>query len=128
MVQQVTQGIKVSVETNFEGTFYKNYKKQYAFAYVITIENQSKDAVQLTSRYWFIQDALNESEIVEGEGVIGQKPVIQPGELHSYSSGCVLVSPFGSMQGHYHMVNLASTKKFQVHIPLFKLSAPFAMN
>tara|TARA_R110002124_G_scaffold87407_1_gene225188 strand:- start:230756 stop:231142 length:387 start_codon:yes stop_codon:yes gene_type:complete len=128
MVQQVTQGIKVSVNTGFEGTFYKNNKKQYAFSYTVTIENQSKDAVQLNSRYWRISDALNDLEIVAGEGVIGEKPIIQPGAQHSYSSGCLLFSPFGSMRGHYNMVNLSTTRRFKVGIPSFKLSEPSAMN
>ncbi len=128
MVQQVTQGIKVSVETTFEGTFYKDYKIQYAFGYTVTIENESKDVVQLRSRRWQISDALNSIEVVEGEGVIGKKPVIQPGEKYSYKSGCLLLSPFGSMKGHYNMVNFTSTKKFRVAIPSFKLSEPSAMN
>ena len=128
MVQQVTQGIKISVETNFEGTFYKNYKVNYAFGYKVTIENQSKDSVQLNSRHWRILDALNNIEIVDGEGVIGKKPVLKPGESHTYNSGCLLSSPFGAMQGHYNMVNFTTTKKFKVSIPTFKLSAIFAMN
>ena len=128
MVQQVTKGIKISVETNFEGTFYKNYKIHFAFGYRITIENQSKDIVQLNSRHWKILDALNNDEIVEGEGVIGKKPVIKPGESHTYNSGCLLASPFGAMSGHYNMVNLSDTKKIRVVIPSFKLSAPFALN
>ena len=128
MVQQVTSGIKISVETNFEGTFYKNYKIHFAFGYRVTIENQSKDSVQLTSRFWKIKDALNSTEIVEGEGVIGKKPVLRPGESHTYSSGCLLSSPFGSMNGYFNMVNFTSTKKFKVIIPSFKLSAPFAIN
>jgi ApaG protein len=128
MVQQVTQGIKVSVETNFEGTFYRDYKMRYAFSYTVTIENKGKDAVQLTSRHWEIRDALNSLEIVEGEGVIGEKPVIQPGQKHIYSSGCMLLSPFGAMKGYYNMVNFTSTRKFQVEIPSFKLSEPSAMN
>ena len=128
MVQQVTKGIKISVETTFEGTFYKNYKVHFAYGYKVTIENQSKDTVQLNSRHWKILDALNNEEIVEGEGVIGKKPVIKPGESHTYNSGCLLASPFGAMQGHYHMVNLADTKNFRVVIPSFKLSAPFALN
>ena len=128
MIQQVTQGIKISVKTEFDGTFYKNRKMQYAFAYNITIENQGKDVVQLTSRRWEIKDSLNNTEIVEGEGVIGQKPVLKPGERHSYTSGCLLFSPFGAMKGHYNMVNLATTRKFRVSIPLFNLSAPFSMN
>ena len=128
MIQQVTSGIKISVETNFEGTFYKNYKIHFAFGYRITIENQSKDSVQLNSRFWKIKDALNKTEIVQGEGVIGKKPVLKPGESHTYSSGCLLTSPFGSMSGHYNMVNFSSTKRFKVVIPSFKLSAPFALN
>lgn len=128
MVQQVTSGIKISVETNFEGTFYKNYKIHFAFGYRVTIENQSKDSVQLTSRFWKIKDALNSTEVVEGEGVVGKKPVLRPGESHTYSSGCLLSSPFGSMNGYYNMINFTSTKKFKVIIPSFKLSAPFAIN
>ena len=128
MVSQITRGIKISVVTNFEGTFYKNYKIQYAFGYTVTIENQSKDSVQLNARHWEILDALNNVETVSGEGVIGKKPVLQPGESHTYTSGCLLTSPFGAMQGHYSMVNFTTTKKFQVTIPTFKLSAPFAIN
>jgi len=128
MVQQVTRGIKISVETDFEGTFYKNYKIHFAFGYKVTIENQSKDSVQLNARKWTILDALNNEEIVAGEGVIGKKPVIKPGESHTYSSGCLLTSPFGAMQGHYSMINFTTTKKFNVTIPSFKLSAPFALN
>lgn len=128
MVQQVTRGIKISVETTFEGTFYKNYKMHFAFGYRITIENQSKDSVQLMARHWKIYDALNEIETVNGEGVIGKKPVIQPGERHTYSSGCLLTSPFGAMEGFYQMVNFTTTRKFRVSIPAFKLSATFALN
>ena len=128
MVQQVTSGIKISVETSFEGTFYKNYKVNFAFGYKVTIENQSKDSVQLNTRHWKILDALNNIEVVDGEGVIGKKPVLKPGESHTYNSGCLLSSPFGAMQGHYDMVNFTTTKKFRVTIPTFKLSAAFAMN
>lgn len=128
MVQQVTKGIKISVETNFEGTLYKNYQVHFAFGYKITIENQSKDSVQLNLRHWEILDALNNVEIVDGEGVIGKKPVIKPGESHTYNSGCLLTSPFGAMKGHYNMVNFTTTKEFKVAIPTFKLSAVFAVN
>lgn len=128
MVQKVTCGIKISVETNFEGTFYKNYKIHFAFGYKITIENQSKDSVQLTSRFWNIKDALKDTEIVQGEGVIGKKPVLKPGESHTYNSGCLLSAPFGSMSGYYDMINFTTSKKFKVTIPSFKLSAPFALN
>ncbi|MBQ4822302.1 Co2+/Mg2+ efflux protein ApaG [Aquimarina sp. MMG016] len=128
MVQQVTRGIKISVDTTFEGTFYKNHKIHFAFGYCITIENQSKDSVQLTSRFWEIKDSLNNTEIVEGEGVIGKKPVLKPGESHTYSSGCLLSSPYGAMKGYYYMINFTSARKFKVAIPGFKLNAPFALN
>lgn len=128
MVQQITKGIKISVDTRFEGTFYKNYRLHFAFGYRITIENQSKDSVQLTSRHWKILDALNDKEVVDGEGVVGKKPVIKPGEKHIYNSGCLLASPFGAMCGFYGMINFTSTKRFRVVIPTFKLSAPFALN
>jgi ApaG protein len=128
MVQQVTKGIKISVETNFEGTFYKNYKVNFAFGYKVTIKNQSKDSVQLNTRHWEILDALNNVEFVDGEGVIGKKPVLKPGECHTYTSGCLLTSPFGAMKGHYDMMNLNNSTKFKVAIPSFKLSAQFALN
>lgn len=128
MITQVTKGIKISVDTSFEGTFFKNYKMHFAFGYTITIENQSKDAVQLTSRHWKIYDALNDIEVLDGEGVIGKKPVIRPGESHTYSSGCLLASPIGAMKGFYTMVNLSSREKFRVYIPTFRLNAPFVLN
>ena len=128
MVTQITKGIKVSVESSFEGTYYKESKLHYAFEYSVKIENQSKEVVQLDSRHWVILDSLNEEEIVDGEGVIGKKPVLKPGQSHTYTSGCLLASPYGAMYGYYRMINLNSTKKFNVMIPVFKLSAPFSLN
>ncbi|WP_224489605.1 Co2+/Mg2+ efflux protein ApaG [Robertkochia flava] len=128
MITQVTKGIKISVRTSFEGTFFKNYRKHFAFGYHITIENQSKDPVQLLARHWQIFDALNETEVVDGEGVIGKKPVLHPGDTHTYSSGCLLTSPIGAMRGHYVMINYATTRHFRVIVPTFRLSAPFTLN
>ena len=128
MVSQITRGIKISVLTSFEGTYFKNYKIHFAFSYHVSIENQSKDSVQLNSRHWEIYDALNNTETVDGEGVIGKKPVIKPGENYTYSSGCLLSSPIGAMKGHFNMVNFTNTRSFKVEIPAFKLSAPFAIN
>ena len=128
MVTQITQGIKISVSTSFEGTYFKNHRIQFAFSYHITIENQSKDSVQLNTRHWEIYDSLNDLEIVDGEGVIGKKPVLKPGEKHTYSSGCLLSSPFGAMKGYFSMVNFTTTTNFKVYIPAFRLGAPFALN
>ena len=128
MVTQITRGIKISVNTSFEGTYFKNYKIHFAFSYEITIENYSKDSVQLISRHWEIFDSLNEIEMVDGEGVIGKKPVLKPGETHTYSSGCLLSSPHGAMKGFFKMINFTTTKNFRVIVPVFRLSAPYALN
>lgn len=128
MVTQITRGIKISVLTSFEGTYIKNYQLNFAFSYQITIENHSKDSVQLMTRFWEIFDALNEKDTVIGEGVVGQKPVLRPGETYTYKSGCLLTSPFGAMKGYFNMINFTSTRNFKVIVPSFKLSAPFASN
>lgn len=100
----------------------------YAFGYTITIENQSKETVQLVSRHWDVFDSLKEMETIDGEGVIGKKPVIKPGKSHTYSSGCLLASPIGAMKGFYNMSNLTSSDIIEVEVPTFKLAAPFALN
>ncbi len=128
MVTQITRGIKISVLTSFEGTYFKNYKLNFAFSYEITIENHSKDSVQLISRFWEIFDSLNDKETVIGEGVVGKKPVLNPGESYTYKSGCLLSSPFGAMKGYFNMINFTSTRNFRVIVPSFKLSTPFALN
>ena len=128
MISQITRGIKVSVLTSFEGTYFKNYKIQFAFSYEITIENHSKDTVQLQNRHWEIADSLNNKEFVDGEGVVGKKPVLKPGEKYTYTSGCLLTSPFGAMSGYFNMVNLTSTRTFRVIVPVFRLTASFALN
>jgi len=128
MVQQITKGIKVTVATNFEGSFYKSHRLHYAFAYTVTIENQGNQKVQLKQRHWDIHDALNELELVDGAGVVGETPVLEPNQSHSYTSGCYLISPFGSMSGYYLMQNLESGQTFKVGIPRFRLNASFAIN
>ena len=128
MVSQITRGIKITVMTSFEGAYFKNYKIQFAFSYQITIENHSKETVQLTSRHWEIFDSLNDIEIVDGEGVIGKKPVLKPGEIHTYRSGCLLLSHHGAMKGYFNMIDINTTKNFKVIVPAFELSVPFALN
>ncbi|WP_310557452.1 Co2+/Mg2+ efflux protein ApaG [Flavobacterium sp.] len=128
MVSQITRGIKISVLTSFEGTYFKNYRIHFAFSYQITIENQSKDSVQLISRHWEIFDSLNDIETVDGEGVIGKKPVLKPGEQHTYNSGCLLSSPYGAMKGYFNLVNFTTTRNFKVIVPNFRLCASFALN
>jgi ApaG protein len=128
MVQQVTNGIKISVTSKFEGTSYRNFRMFYAFSYQVTIENQSNETVQLLERHWNIYDSLNNTEIVEGPGVIGQKPILNPSEKYTYQSNCFLSSHIGAMNGFYKMVTLATTKLFKVHIPTFQLMVPNISN
>ncbi len=128
MIQQITKGIKISVANRYEGMLEDSPRPSYAFSYTITIENQSKFIVQLVSRRWEIIDALNVKETVEGDGVIGVQPILQPGETHTYSSGCLLQAPVGAMQGAYKMMNFDTAEYFYVTIPTFKLNAAFAMN
>ena len=128
MVQLITNGIKISVKTNFEGTRYQNYRLNYLFSYEVVIENQSNDSVQLISRRWNIFDSLNNKEIVEGDGVIGKKPILAPKKQHVYNSFCSLTSPIGSMSGYYTMINFTTTEKFRVYIPTFQLMIPAILN
>ena len=121
MVQQVTNGIKISVTSNFEGTSYRNFRLYFAFSYEVTIENQSNDTVQLLDRQWTIFDSLNHNEVVEGSGVIGKKPVLKPSEKYTYRSNCFLTSPIGAMKGFYNMVNFSTSSAFKVYIPTFQL-------
>ena len=128
MIQQITRGIKISVETKFEGSFLKDQILHHAFMYFITIENQSKDVVQLLSRHWKILECINRPQYVYGNGVVGKKPVIRHGERHTYQSGCLITSPLGCMSGTYIMINFTTAKKFNVDVPNFKLSVPYILN
>lgn len=128
MIEQITKGIKITVDTNFEGKRYQNLRLYYAFSYSITIENQSSDTVQLISRHWNIFDSLSDLETVDGEGVIGEKPIISPKESYTYDSHCLLSSAIGAMNGYYNMINFSSSKQFKVLIPTFHLMIPATLN
>ncbi len=128
MIQQITRGIKISVETKFEGSFLKEQILHHAFLYSITIENQSKDVVQLLSRHWKILESVSRPQYINGNGVVGKKPIIRPGESHTYQSGSLITSPLGSMSGTYIMINFTTAKKFNVEVPNFRLSVPYISN
>ena len=128
MLQQITRGIKITVDTDYNGSFLKDNVLHFAFAYQIEIENQSKNSVQLLTRHWKIIETMNKNQYVNGTGVKGKKPIINPGEVHKYKSGCLLSSAFGAMKGTYTMIDLSSTKIFKVEIPLFRLSTLFVLN
>jgi ApaG protein len=101
--------------------------RRYVFAYHIEIENQSDRAVKLLSRHWWIADTAQGVREVEGDGVVGQQPVIAPGEVFRYSSWCVMPTPSGWMKGSYRMVTTAG-ETIEVPIPPFSMSTPTALN
>ncbi|MGV8933828.1 MAG: Co2+/Mg2+ efflux protein ApaG [Gallionellaceae bacterium] len=96
---------------------------RYVFSYSITISNNGDSTVQLLSRHWVITDANNQVQEVRGQGVVGEQPVIKPGQGFGYTSGTVLSTPVGTMTGSYQMVT-EDGKKFEVTIPQFVLSVP----
>jgi len=128
MVEQITKGIKISVKTKYNGTSFRNNRRYFVFAYFVTIENHSMHTVKLTDRFWKIFDSLNKTEIVEGEGVVGQSPVLEPNDQYSYSSGCFLESNIGAMTGYYKMINLDNLEPFKVLIPNFQLTTTILSN
>lgn len=128
MVTAITQGVKISVETTYQDEQSNPSNDYYLFAYRITIENLSDYAIQLKRRQWFIFDSSGIEREVEGEGVVGMQPVMQPGESHSYVSGCQLGTEIGSMSGNYLMRRLADDITFTVEIPEFELIVPYRLN
>ncbi|RJE75660.1 Co2+/Mg2+ efflux protein ApaG [Pseudoalteromonas citrea] len=114
--------IKVSVETFYVEAQSQPEKDKYVFAYTVTIKNHSLCSAKLESRYWLITDANGKESEIEGEGVIGEKPSIAPGESYKYTSGAVLDTPLGTMQGHYLMRNEFGTE-FEAPIPVFSLKS-----
>ena len=128
MIQQITEGIKISVQSNFECSYFDGKGLRFGFNYFIEIENNNSHPIQLISRKWIILDALNENDIVKGEGVVGKQPIIQPFESYRYNSGCALQGPMGCMKGVYNMLRLSDNHEFEVTIPKFRLCADFAQN
>jgi ApaG protein len=123
-----TQGVKVTVTTNYLPDYSSPAQQHFVFAYKIHIENNSEFTVKLLRRHWFIHDSNGVVREVEGEGVVGQQPVLEPGESHEYVSGCNLKSGIGKMRGTYLMERLVDGRQFQVVIPEFVLIVPYKLN
>ena len=115
--------IDVQVETAYVSEHSEPDEDRFVFAYTITLVNRGSVAAQLISRHWFITDADNRTEEVEGEGVVGEQPVLKPGEGFRYTSGAVIETPVGTMHGTYQMV-AEDGRTFDANIPHFILSAP----
>jgi ApaG protein len=128
MVQQVTDGVKVSVETFYQPTQSDPKRGEFLFAYRITIENTTTFPVKLHSRHWHITDSDSSFREVKGEGVVGQQPIIESGGSYQYVSAANLNSEIGKMRGSYQMENLYTKAQFEVAIPEFQLIAPMKLN
>lgn len=124
----VTHGIQISVETKFNTEHSDAENNSYLFAYHIAIENKSDYAVKLISRHWDIFDSSSEHTIVDGEGVVGEQPTLEPGEVFEYDSACDLSTDIGKMKGHYVFERKIDKARFYVVIPEFELIIPQRLN
>jgi len=123
----LAEHIEVQADTFYLGAQSDPDASRFVFAYSITISNHSSLPVQLLRRYWLITDANGKTAEVYGDGVIGEQPKLNPGESYSYTSGAVLDTPVGTMQGHYEMQS-ADQQLFNAAIPLFRLAMPNILN
>ncbi len=128
MVTKITEGVKVSVDTIYQPEYSNPVNEHFMFAYRVKIENMGEYSVQLMNRHWTIFDSNGTKREVEGEGVVGQQPVIEPGNNHEYVSGCNLKTDIGSMKGSYEMKRIVDGQTFRVNIPEFYLITPFKLN
>ena len=124
MFEEITRNIRVAVEPSFLHEQSEPAEGRYLWSYRVTIENRGREPVQLLSRYWRIIDARGRTREVTGPGVVGEQPVIEPGESFEYTSGAPLETPSGFMNGSYRMVS-ASGENFEIGIPMFALDSPF---
>ena len=128
MVTQITKGVQITVRTHFQPGFSRPEMSHFLFTYKILIENRSEYSVQLLRRHWYIFDSNGEHREVEGDGVVGQQPVLMPNEVHEYESACNLATDMGKMKGIYQMMRIVDKEIFYVEIPEFKLIAPQRLN
>lgn len=128
MVSKISQGIKISVETYYQPDYSNPVNNEFMFAYKIIIENNNTYPVKLLSRHWFIYDSSGSLREVEGEGVVGVQPQINPGEQYQYISGCNLRTEMGKMHGTYLMENINNKKTFTAAIPSFQMICPSKLN
>tara|TARA_B100000700_G_C14440729_1_gene576969 strand:- start:100 stop:492 length:393 start_codon:yes stop_codon:yes gene_type:complete len=123
MYTKTTNSISITVNPYYLEDQSEPDEQHYVWAYQITINNMSKESVQLKNRFWKIIDSNGSKKEVSGEGVVGEQPILQPGEKFEYTSGTPLSTPSGFMEGYYQM-ETRDGDKFEVTIPLFSLDSP----
>lgn len=127
MSTAITQGIRVTVSSVYVPAQSSPAEKRYVFAYTVRIANEGAEPAQLRTRHWIITHGNGKTEEVRGPGVIGQKPMLRPGEHFEYTSGCVLEVPRGTMRGTYQMYRPDGTM-FDAEIAPFELAMPYSLN
>lgn len=125
--EAITNGIRVEVMARHTPENSRPEQGEWVFQYTVRITNQSSDTVQLLSRHWIITDAADHREEVRGAGVVGEQPVLQPGESFQYSSWCPLKTPTGVMHGTYQMVR-SGGEQFDIAIAPFALKARYTVH
>ncbi|TBR18552.1 MAG: Co2+/Mg2+ efflux protein ApaG [Chitinophagaceae bacterium] len=128
MVNLISEGVEISVETFYQQDYSNPLQSEFMFAYRIFIENHNSFPIKLHRRHWYIFDSNSTHREVEGEGVVGVQPIIAPGEKYQYVSGCNLQTEIGKMSGSYQMENLNSKQMFDVNIPAFVMIVPHKNN
>lgn len=123
MYRAVTRQIEVTVEPNFQPERSSAENGEYVWSYTVVITNSGAETVQLRTRHWIITDAAGRSQEVRGEGVVGEQPVLAPGERFEYTSGVPLPTASGFMAGRYQMVT-ESGERFEIDVPTFSLDSP----
>lgn len=124
MYEKTTRNICVSVKPFYLDDQSSPDDDKFVWAYKVNIENRSDETVQLLRRHWRITDKYGHLKEVEGPGVIGEQPVLKPGESFEYTSGCPLTTPSGIMAGTYHMTTTGG-ERFDIEIPAFSLDSPY---
>jgi ApaG protein len=123
----ITNGIRVTVSSVYVPAQSAPKSRRYVFAYTVKISNEGGETAQLKSRHWIITDGNGKVEQVRGPGVVGEQPVLRPGEHFEYTSGCVLETPRGSMEGTYQMIRQDGSE-FDAAIAPFALLLPYSLN
>ena len=127
MYSRKTRKINITVNPYFLDDQSEPDEQHFVWAYQVTIDNQGNEKVQLKNRYWKIIDSNGSEQEVKGEGVVGEQPILNPGEKFEYTSGTPLSTPSGFMGGYYEM-ETKTGKKFEAIIPQFSLDSPFIKN
>ncbi len=126
MYEETTRAIRVTVEPSYLEDQSEPDQNHYVFAYQVRIENRGGETVQLRNRHWRITDEVGRCQEVRGAGVVGEQPILNPGDSFEYTSGTPLSTPSGIMVGSYEM-ETAAGERFDVAIPAFSLDSPYAL-